>query len=758
MGYLLKKMLRDIRSNWTQFVSVFLMAMLSVLIFSGMASVWTGLNSEVDEYVDKTNMADMWIRAASVTDEDIAELKKIDDIEMISRSMNISFAVKDSDSELQVNVVDSLDVSNLLLMEGDSYDNNAKEGIWIDTEYAKEHNIEIGDKILLDGFLGEVEFEVKGTIMSPEYIYYTGNIAETIPNYKKYGYAFVSESGMLQLTHQIVYSQAKLKVNGNIEDKVFEEILGERYICVQDRDNYAQFSRVSQESSQMQKMATLFSVVFILLALMTMYTSMVRLVNRQKMLIGTLKAIGMSEKSIRLHYIGYGLVIPIIGGILGLIVGRYTVSPILMKVKQTTIYLPEWKLEHSILSFILIGVIAICCVFASVWATQKCLKGMPVEIMRNNMEIDLKKVNTKKNSFMEKISYEWRWTIRNILQNKIRFFMGIVGVMGGMILLIAGLGVQDAITGSNDFVFSKQYCYETKALLNTAGKTFDWNDGLQWIQESNIEMRIKQKDVKQSVLTICDKGDMIRFYNDNDEEILLPDEGAVISRKLANDMEIEVGDIVEVRVFGLNEWVGVEIVEISKTLSPQGIFMSKIAYEELSLIFTPSAMLTSSNDIDVLYDKEEVKSVITINQQIENTNVVADSVMSVVKLLIMASIILGVVILYNLGVLNYVERIRDYATMKVLGFYQKEIRSIAIRECILTTLIGWILGLPSGILFLKIYIKIISFDTFEWISVVNPFTLVIASMVIVGVSFAVNLTLSAKVKKIVMVEALKSVE
>ena len=153
-----------------------------------------------------------------------------------------------------------------------------------------------------------------------------------------------------------------------------------------------------------------------------------------------------------------------------------------------------------------------------------------------------------------------------------------------------------------------------------------------------------------------------------------------------------------------------------------------------------------------------MKNVITREEQLDNTEIVANSVMSIVKLLIIASIVLGIVILYNLGILNYVERIREYATMKVLGFYQKEIRRIAILECLITTAIGWLIGLPLGRLFLKVYVKIISFDTFEWIATVNIKTYVIASVVIVGVSVVVNLILANKVKKIVMIEALKSVE
>lgn len=759
MSYLLKKMLRDIRSNWTQFFSVFLMATISVLIFSGMASVWTGLNRSVDDLVEDTDMADLWVRSAGISDEAIDSIRELPAVNDAVRCMNLSFSNESDGSNVEVNTVDGTSISRPYLISGSEYDADSDDGIWLDAEYADKHGLKTGDSITLAGYMGNVELKISGTVMSPEYIYYTGSITETVPNYEDYGYAFAGRETMLKLVPQIVYTQAKLATDGSsIPDSEFRDILGDSFICTQDRDNYTQFSRSSQESKQMRKMATLFSAVFILLALLTMYTSMSRLVSRQRPLIGTLKALGTSSGAIRLHYAAYGLVIPLVGGLLGLVAGRFTVSKALMKVKQTTIYIPEWKLIHSKASFMLIGLVMLSCVLAAVWAAQSCLKGMPVEIMRDSVTVKAAKKQNENKESMSGISYEWRWIIRNIIRNKMRFIMGIVGVMGGMVLMIAGMGVRDAIHGSNDFVFTKQFRYNTKALLSSPGNTFEISDDTQWIQESNVELRTGSDEVKQSVLTVFDEGDMIRFYDDSDNEIELPDNGAVMARKLAADLGVNEGDAIEIRLFGSQEWKAVTVTALSKTLSPQGVFMKNGFYEEQGMTFAPTALLTSCGDTDALAGREEVKSVVTLDHQIENTDKVADSVMSIVKLLIMASLLLSVVILYNLGILNYVERVRDYATMKVLGFYQKEIRSISIKECLLTTVVGWILGLPLGVLFLRLYVKIISFDTFEWIPSVKPVTLVIVSCIIIGVSIVVNLILSRKVKKIVMVEALKSVE
>jgi len=760
MGFLLKKMLRDMKNNWTQFASVFLMATISIMIFSGMASIWTGMNHQVKTYTEKTNMSDLWVNAMRITSEDVKALQKISNVKAVTLAMNMTSNLVGGNGELEIVTTDNLRVTKPLCMDGEQVELD-KSGIWINKEYAEAHSIKPGDTVNIDSQLEVKKLTVRGTIMSPEYIYYTGNVTETVPNYEKYGYAVVGNETMLELCPKIVYSQARLQTDGEVSESEIEEIFGDRFIGIRDKDNYTSYSRVTQESQQMQKMAMLFSIVFILLALLTMYTSMVRLVNNQMMQIGSMKAIGISDHAIRMHYASYGVVIPVIGGILGLIIGRLTVSQALMKVKQTTISLPQWELIHSKISFLLIVFIALSCMFASIWATKKGLYLMPVETMRGNTgsnTYNKKKVVNGK--LIEKLSYGWRWSLRDIMRNKVRFIMGIIGVMGGMVLIIAGLGIQNAINYSNDYVFEKQFHYDTKGILKVPGKPIEVKEEHQWLQESNIDIKSSNQngDVKRSVLTLCGEGDMIRFFDDKDNKIVLPKTGALISRKLAEDIGVKKGDILSMRIFGMNTWIEVEISDVTKFLSPQGLFLSKDAYEVLGQNFIETSLLINSLSTEELQENDAIKSAISRKKQFENTQIVANSALSIVKLLILASIVLSVVILYNLGILSYVERIREYATMKVIGFYQHEIRNIAIKDCILTTVIGWPLGLLLGIKFLKIYVKIISFDTFEWIFSVNVSTLIISSIVIVGISFIINLVLSNKVKKIVMVEALKSVE
>lgn len=754
MRYLIKKMGRDLKKNWSQFASVFLMSMLSVLIFSGMASVWTGMNQVTDSYSRDASLAQTWIYAAGISQDQKEELLKLEGVEHVTRSASQSFSLNGENGELEITAPENLDVFHPVRIEGDSIDLE-QEGIWIDRDFARAHDLKTGDTVALNTSAGVQELEIRGIIMDPEYIYYTGSTTETVPDYGEYGYGVVNTGTMEKLAGGMQYTEARL--DQEITQQQAEDILGNTYMGIDDRDSYTAYSRVEKESSQMQKMAMLFSAVFILLALLTMYTSMVRLVNNQMIQIGTMKAMGIRGSAIRLHYALYGLCVPILGGVAGLILGRFTVSRVVMGVKMTTLALPEWKLVHSPLSFGLLLLIALICMFAAMWAAGRGLRGLPAQTMRGTASEKAMKTEKNNEKKWARIPYFWRWVLRDIGRNKARFCMGVIGVAGGLLLLIAGLGIRNSIQYSNDFVFDQQYRYEAKGVLETAGRKPQLDGEHQWLEESSIDLEAEEGEDRLT-LTVCDEGGLIRFFDREDREIQLPDEGALVSAKTAENLNISAGDTVRMRIAGSTEWIEVKIAGVSKTLSPQGLFFSKTAFESLGQTFVETSVVTKSISEEELKQTEGIKSAISKERQYENTNTVAESVMTIVKLLIIASVLLSVVILYNLGILSFVERTREYATMKVLGFFQSEIRSIALRECVLSTVIGWLIGIPAGIKFLELYIRIVSFDNFEWVSEISPVTILIASVVIVGTSFAVNLLISHKVRKINMVEALKSLE
>jgi putative ABC transport system permease protein len=331
-------------------------------------------------------------------------------------------------------------------------------------------------------------------------------------------------------------------------------------------------------------------------------------------------------------------------------------------------------------------------------------------------------------------------------------------------LIVAGFGLADSINSSNYYVYHIQDKYQQKLILGSAIDGLDKTeiekraDVNQWIMEKAADFKNDGLG-KKGLLTVVGNGNLLYFEDQNKNPVEISDKGAAITRKLADKIGVGTGDETEVHIIGTQLYYAVKIENIIYSPSPQGIFVTQKYFEGIDGKFIPTSTLVANKEIAVSYsDISSVQEIVTIEVQEENMNTMSQSVMTVIKLLIIASLMLSVVILYNLGALNFVERYREYATMKVLGFYQKEIRSLMLRENILILVVGIAIGIPVSLKFLKEYIGIIAFDSFEWIPQIDPFSFSLCVAIIITCSVVVTLLLSHKVSKIIMVEALKSIE
>lgn len=776
MKYLIVKFLRDVKNMWVQFVAVFMMSVLAITIYSGMEGVWYGLQTEVEDYYSETNLADVWVNGTFVTDDMIKDIESLECVSAVQNAMTVTVNLEtDSQEKPDVKLIstDSTELLNPKITDGEAIDFDSEDGIWLDETFFEKRGLSVGDKIKLKYNGAEKEFTIAGTILDSEFIYYTGSVTDTVPNHELHGYAVVGNSAAESFYGSYFTNEIRLDVddscNMNDLQKEIEDILGKNYYNFSVRDDMSSVSQISKEVKQMQNMANLFSAVFIILAVLSMYSTMMRLVNNQTIQIGTMKAIGFSNFMIRLHYIGYGFFISLAGCFSGILFGLKLVSKAVMKVKKTTLTMPVWNVALSFRVYLIILGIVMACVVATFVATRRGIRSMPAESMRNISNISNKKAfNSTKNSIWNKLAYQTKWAIRDNLQNKVRWLMSVIGVLGSMVLMMAGLGFMDSINYSNDYVYNRQFTYEYKMVLNSDYQPEELEDieekitgNYQKTYEYYVDMYYPEKDEKERrTISIIDEGDFINLENKSGEVIGLRDDAVVISNKTAEVLGISAGDVIKFRIIGQDDILEAEVSDIAISPSPQGIFMSKSCWEEyFGKTFVPAVLLIdNTDDYNMLCAEEIVKEGVAIGDQLQSMKIMTKSVMTIIYLMIVASVLLGCIMIYNLGMLNYIERYRDYATMKVLGFYQKEIRGIIIKDCMVTTLIGWLVGIPTGYKFLHYYIGIVQFKTFEWVPTLSIRGFIIASCVVILCSIAVNLAVSHKVTKIPMVEALKSVE
>lgn len=783
VGYLFVKMRRDLVHMWPQFFSVFLMAFLGVCVYSGIEGVWCGMQTETDAYFSETNLADAWVYGSVMTDDDVAQVRALDGVEEVSTGDSVRAAC--GTAGLAIECMDTDDVSTPQVVSGRPYDPDAS-GIWLDSEFASAHGLGVGDSIELAADGVSRTLEIEGLVLSPEYVYYTGDGSSLSTDHAKSGYGFIGTSDMEGIYQEVlagklaaggVSSQVRMSPTvlrikvadgydaSRVEDSV-QQILGSRYMGFADRDTLPGVSSIVAKTQQIRSLSIVFSALFFLLALLTIWTTMVRLVDTQRTQIGVMKALGFRDSEIRLHYALYGLVVSASGAAAGLVIGPRLLSPLMLAVQTSQFTLPAWPVSNTAASLGVACAVVASCTAATLVACRRALSRMPAETIRG-MEATkgCRRVLLERAlPLWERLSFEWKWTLRDISRNKVRFVMGLVGALGCMMLLITAFGADTTLRGMPGYYYGEMWTYQAKATLADGATQVDRNSaqalagGGQWVQESSME--IDGLSGADGVLTVVGVGDDLHLRDNAGDTVGLPDTGAVITDAVAEKLRVSVGDQISFRVVGETGWRTVTVTGIAYAPFAQGVYMSEDAFESVGGAFAPTALLLdgTSSDDEVAADSS-VSGVQTAAEGLSSTDQAMQSFALIFSILKAAAVLMGVVILYNLGMLGFTEQEREYATMKVLGFHQSEVRSSVLRENFLTTAIGWVLGFPAGVWFLGVYMKAFSGSmTFSALPHASLADFAISSALTLGCALFVDLALGHKARTIDMVGALKSVE
>ena len=774
MKYLLRKMFRDLWDLKVQFCSVFFMALLGVLIYTGIEGVWFGMQNRGNAWFSESNLADAWVSGSSMSDQNIDSVRNLAQISEAEAATitNVKLKWEDEsvkDADIQLVSTEKNTISKPTVTEGDPYDPDG-DGCWLNQDFAKEHGLKSGSNITLSLNGKSQVLDVRGLILSPEYISYTGSSTSLLADHKQYGYAMVSEDTMKNFSSDSSYNQIKIVYSADTDTaKLREDIentLGNQYVGFSDRSNFKGVSTYTDKIFQVKKLSIMFSALFLLLALLTMQTTMKRLVETERTQIGTLKALGFRNGQLLFHYALYGFVASLFGAAIGTLLAPHTITTILLKIQKEQFSVPIWQGKNSWASYAVAALVVICCTLSAFLASRRGIQGMPAETMREEVPKGGKQIVLEHFSGLWKgLPFEWKWSFRDMARNKGRTLIGIIGVLGSMMLLIASFGMYNSLANENKYLYGTQYNYAAKTiLLPTATKDdlnnlfIEANKNGQWVEESNMEIRTA-KNQKTAMLSILEPGNFVHLQDMKGNIAVLPNDGLIVSHKIAKEMNIQKGDTIQFRIAGSTDYCTMTVAEIVTAPSPQGIYISPKVWESLGQTFHPTALLMGGkNNLDKIKGFSYVKETTTMQEQLDDANKVLSSAIMIIVMLIVAAILLSVIILYNLGVLSYTERKREYATMKVLGFHQKEIRAAILRDNIFNIIVGWLLGVPVGFEFLNIYVSAVTTDTIEYSPTISPVYFLLATCITIGCSLCVSLIVSRKARKLDMVEALKSVE
>ena len=753
-------MLRDFKDHKAQFLSIFLMALIGVFAFTGISGMVDVSNS----YYENTNLADGWIYGEEISDDVFSDIKSMEEIKDAQREMVVdTVANYSSDPEITLHVVEgNQNISKFYLFKGKDFDPNDEEGIWIDKRFADGRKLDIGDKITLKFDGNKVSKTVRGIMYSPEYVYYIQE-GSLLPDFSQVGFAYIPSKGA---DFDIVYNTIALDGYEELDEKDFksalEDKLGQKaYVQYVDRDNNVGIKTLQDEISQHQMFSGIFPAIFVLVSLLTLVTTMSRVISAQRMQIGTLKAMGYSNKSIILHYLSYGFVLSLSGSVIGLVVGPLTIPYLFYPTMSSTYSLPRWGPSWDISFFAVAGLMVVSSVLISYISVKGISDENPSETIRPKAPKLVSSGLIERTKIWERFSFNERWNYRDAKRNKTRAIMSVFGVFACALLVMSAFGMVDSINDVEDWQYNQIYNFNSKLLLeeNITDSQLDHildETGGEGIREEAIEL--KYKGIKKTgTLTVMNDSEYYKVTDANRNYMHLDPDGIAISDKMAEVLGLKVGDKVRWHVAGNPKWIDSEITETYSIPFGQGLIMSPEVFDEIGgddYNYSTNVVLTKKN---VKENYTGVSSITTSEDIRKGWNTMTEALDLMVSVLTTFAIVLAVVVLYNLGLLSFTEIQRELATLKVLGFNSKSLRRLLLTQNLWFSTIGFILAIPGAYVLMGIMMGSTG-DEYCFPINIYLWNFIVSFLITFGLSVLVNLAFSRKIKKVNMVESLKSNE
>lgn len=766
-GMLLKKSIRDMRKSKAQFISIFIMATIAVSIVTGLDSIWKTIQVHSEAMYETTNMSDLWVSVMNPTEKELWGVSRATGVEKVEKRFTVN-AETDLENAPILRVYTISDQSTLdqpELLEGSL---KSSSGAILDSTFAVAHGLEIGDRISIKLNDKWMSFTIDGLSLSSEQINLSKGSAGALPSHENFGFVFINESVLKGAYGQKVYNQICVKLSPGADikqaEKEISDAVGDGLIGITARDDNASVSSVNAFIQQFKTLASVFPLLFFLVTALITQSTMVRLVESQRTEIGILKALGYTKKSILWHYTSYGIYIGLLGAVLGLLLGPQFFGGIL--VPRLRLTFSDYMLSINYSNFMVsLFLILLCTGGISLYSCLRLLDETPALLLREKPP--------KKGShiFLEFIPKLWnrmkfssKLIARNTIKNKVRLIMSILGITGCAGLIVGAFAISHMISGVAEQVYGNTYLYDQKVILSEQADTYlirneRLNGTVQEIKEVSASIICPDGTQVMKQLTVLTKeSPLVKLEDEAGNPVQLTDNGIAITRKLAETLNVKVGDNIQLK--RSNEgYVPVPVNQVIYMAAGQGIFLTDTYYESIGETFEPTSILVKWNGSpdEVFLNSDYVEEYVDRDEQMadvaSNTRVV--NIASVMMILMGA--ILAFVVLYNSSVLNYAERIRDLATLQVLGFYQNEIRALVLTENFLSVFFGIIFGMPLG----KVIVRTVAGgldDRLDLIGHITAGNVLISALLTLIFALIVNSVVAKKMKNLDMLEALKSVE
>jgi len=769
---LVRKMTREIRKNLGQFLSLFVLSFLAVSLFACMKASNISAYNKLEDLRAATNCADGWIFSEHFSEEDLSSVEALSDISSAQRRLHVTATAEGFDqAQLEVYVLDEEIVSTPYYISGKKMDLSSSDEIWISDSFAKEWDLMPGDTFSFSAYGKILTKKIGGTIVSPEYQYLKAdkdldivakNIAVIYMPVRGITETFGISSDECPF-NELIFTTNRSDVK-SLEGSLSDALHG-NYAVLCDRDDMPGIRIMKDELAQHDQFAITFPVVFLAIALLVIMTTMNRMIANQRTQIGTLRALGMKKGKIILHYLSYSFIVSLLGSVAGLFVGTYLFGEGIAAIFRSWYLIPGWTVEMDGSFLLVVVLIVLCCTLATYLSCRKVMNVHPAESLRPAAPKSGKETVLEKLPFWNKLGFSTQYNLRDISRSKLRSFMGVFGTAAGMMIMVAALASITTIRDTSSWTFDKiqnfknEIDFSDDVTLDLAEK-YKNEFGGELIQTSAIEIakepHADSSKKKTTSLMVTEGMNCYRLTDRSRDLTELSPGTCAVTMKLARALDIHEGDTIYWHLYEKNTWYEAKVGLINRHPNFSGVTMLRSDYEASGAAYLPNILYSNASSVDIsgqpgilaVHDDKDLK---------ESFDIMMEMIYAMLIVFVAFATVLPIVVLYNCGNLSFHERVKEFATLNVLGFTTKKIRKLLSLQNLWLSIVGVFLGAPFGTVMLQ-YMFDSNGDSMDY-PVSAGFLVYLASgLFVMLVSVLVSYMFNKRIKKLDMVETLKGIE
>lgn len=806
---ILKMTFRSIKSFFGRYIALLLIVALSVGFFAGLKITKDAMYHTCEDYLAAQNLYDFrMVSTLGFEKSDVERVEKVSEVEIAEGSKNTQLIADFNGNSDAYNFISLPENINLPSVKYGRMPQMSGECL-ADAEYFDEDSIGQVVKITDDNnvdskkWLLPEQFTIVGLADSPVYLNDDRGTA-SIGNGSIAGFLYISEEDFSFKIYTEIYVSLKecTEIYSDNYNKLIEEnkekvisvcqsITEEKYLnmlaqmnlnselaegagfsapesYVLTREENTGYISFENDTSIISGIANIFPLFFILIAMLVCITTMTRMVEEERTQIGTLKALGFSESKIEAKYLLYAGSAAVIGWALGFFFGTWGLPKIFWAAYSSIYDFSTLKFMFSLPLALITLVVTVAGILLSTWIScRKELKTVPAILIRPNAPKSGKKIMIERfSSIWERLSFIQKISLRNMLRYKRRLVMMLIGIGCCTALMLTAFGVRDSMINIGTLQYEKVQKYDAEVAfdnekIETIKGQFDKFSAkytVAYLERVGVINDKTMKSVKLISFENNNCNELWSFYT-GDNMIAMPsDNEAIIGTKIAEKLNVNIGDVIEIRNAELQTFYvtvcGIfdNYIDNYIIISPD-MLRNKWSNSEYNTLFINADVST-----DEIMDIDGVISVSMTESEKENINGALSCLDYIIWLIVLFSGALAFIVIYNLTNINIAERIREIATVQVLGFYPKETNRYVLNENILLSAIAGASGLILGVLFHHTVMKMITIDTMTFQMKISPFSFIISFAFTLVFAVIVNFAMKKRIQKIHMAESLKAIE